>query len=253
MADFRQIHVLIWDDDWFCQLSSDEKVVFIWLFSNRRASVSGLYQFTEFICSRETGIPIENVRKAIKHLVDDKKIYVEGEWVWVKNLRKYNYYPNGNADVRIRKDLEQLPDNGLRHAYIDYYKPLDSPLQAPIPPLQEQEQEKEHEKDIELKKEKITSSNFSLLVREYEQNIGVITSKTHDLISEDFEKYGYELCSKAITEAVRKNKRNWAYVEGVLKNWWNDGYKNSDAKNKKQIEYKEVWKDGKLTFEEVSA
>jgi DNA-binding transcriptional MerR regulator len=154
MADFRQIHVLIWDDDWFCQLSSDDKVVFIWLFSNRRASVSGLYQFTEFICSRETGIPIENVRKAIKHLVDDKKIYVEGEWVWVKNLRKYNYYKNDNADKRIQKDLDQLPDNGLKHAYIAYYKPLTSPLQAPATPLLEQEQEHDIEHEHENKNEK---------------------------------------------------------------------------------------------------
>ena len=131
MADFRQIHTLIWDDDWFCQLSSDDKVVFIWLFSNRRASVSGLYQFTEFICSRETGLPIENVKSSIKRLVADKKIYVEGEWVWVKNLRKYNYYKNDNADKRIKKDLDQLPDNGLKKAYIEYYKPIDSPFNTP--------------------------------------------------------------------------------------------------------------------------
>jgi len=168
MADFRQIHVLIWDDDWFCQLSSDDKVVFIWLFSNRRASVSGLYQFTEFICSRETGIPIENVRKAIKHLVDDKKIYVEGEWVWVKNLRKYNYYKNDNADKRIQKDLDQLPDNGLKHAYIAYYKPLDSPCEAPTTPLLEQE----HEHDIEHEHENESIAGFSKIQKTIEQLTG---------------------------------------------------------------------------------
>lgn len=172
MADYRQIHVLIWDDDWFCQLSSDDKVVFIWLFSNRRASVSGLYQFTEFICSRETGLPIENVKSSIKRLVADKKIYVEGEWVWVKNLRKYNYYKNDNADKRIKKDLDQLPDNGLKHAYIEYYKPLDSPLQAPTTPLLEQEQEQEHEIEQEKEKEKESDDGFSKIQKTIEQLTG---------------------------------------------------------------------------------
>ena len=150
MADFRQIHTSIWDDNWFCQLSSDDKVVFIWLFSNRRASVSGLYQFSEFICARETGMTMDAVKQSIKRLSDDKKIYVEGEWVWIKNLRKYNYYKNNNADKRIQKDLDKLPDNGLKKAYIEYYKSLDSPLQAPTTPLLEQEQEQEHEIEKEI-------------------------------------------------------------------------------------------------------
>ena len=150
MADFRQIHTSIWDDDWFCQLSSDAKVVFVWLFSNRRASVSGLYKFTEFICSRETGISIDNVHASIEKLSSDNKIRVEGEWVWVKNLRKYNYYQNGNADKRILSDLSQLPNNGLKKAYTAYYKPLASPSIAPTTPLLEQEQEKEQ--DIERKR-----------------------------------------------------------------------------------------------------
>ena len=170
MADYRQIHTSIWDDDWFCQLSSDEKVVFIWLFSNRRASVSGLYQFTEFICSRETGLPKEIVRKAIQQLINDGKIYVEDDWVWVKNLRKYNYYKNGNADVRIRKDLEQIPDNGLKQAYIEYYKPLDSPCQAPTTPLQEQEHDIEHENENEIKRS--SDDDFSFVQKTIEQLTG---------------------------------------------------------------------------------
>ena len=168
MADFRQIHVLIWDDDWFCQLSSDEKVVFIWLFSNRRASVSGLYQFTEFICSRETGLPIQIIKTCIKKLVDDKKIYVEGEWVWVKNLRKYNYYKNDNADKRIQKDLDQLPDNGLKKAYIDYYKSLESPYEAPTTPLLEQEHDIEHENEIK----RSSDDDFSFVQKTIEQLTG---------------------------------------------------------------------------------
>lgn len=150
MADYRQIHTSIWDDPWYCQLTSDEKVVFIWLFSNRRASVSGVYKFTEFICSRETGLSSEIVSAAIKKLIADNKIFVEGDWVWVKNLRKYNDSKSPNSYKRIHNDLSQLPNNGLKKAYIEYYKHLISPLQAPTNGLLEQEQEQEKEqKEVE--------------------------------------------------------------------------------------------------------
>lgn len=171
MADYRQIHTSIWDDDWFCNLSSDEKVVFIWLFSNRRATVSGLYKFTEFICGRETGLPIPAITNAIKYFCDCGKIMVEDDWVWVKNLRKYNDSKSPNAYRAIMHDVNDLPDNNMKIQYLEYYgheddenNPLPtpgSPLPTPDNPLQapdstyegatnhllEQEQEKEHEKE----------------------------------------------------------------------------------------------------------
>ncbi len=45
MADFRNIHTHIWKDAWFCELQPDEKLLFIYLFSNERASVCGMYEY----------------------------------------------------------------------------------------------------------------------------------------------------------------------------------------------------------------
>jgi hypothetical protein len=162
MADYRQIHVTTWDDDWFCQLNSDEKVVFIWLFSNRRANVSGLYEFTEFICSRETGIELNSVHEAIKKLQNDKKIFIENGWVWVKNLRKYNDSKSPNTIKSINNDLEKLPDMQLKRDYIAYYKELEAPskpLPAPTKHPLEQEQEREQEREQEQESE---PGNFAI-------------------------------------------------------------------------------------------
>lgn len=105
--------------------------------------------------------------------------------------------------------------------------------------------EQNTETEIETK-EITTSRDFALLVREYEQNIGMITSKTHDLISEDFNKYGYELCSKAITEAVRQNKRTWSYVQGVLKNISVNGYRKNGNDKKESYSGKILLPDGSI-------
>ncbi len=187
MADYRQIHTSIWDDDWFCQLTSDEKIVFVWLFSNRRASVSGIYKFTEFICSRETGISLPDVKKAVQRLIEDQKIYIEGEWVWVKNLRKYNDSKSPNSYKRIAADLEMLPDNGLRKAYMAYYKDMASTYQAPTKPLQgdtnrplEQEQEKEKEHEQEKEQETAPRDSFEVLQEEF-FSIGIIPAGEGDI------------------------------------------------------------------------
>lgn len=241
MADFRQIHTSIWDDEWYCQLPSDTKIVFVWLFSNRRAAVSGLYQFTEFICSRETGLPIESVKSSIKKLTDDGKIYVEGDWVWVKNLRKYNYYKNDNADKRIQKDLSQLPNNGLKKAYIEYYKPLDTPLIPTTTPLLEQEQEQEQEIEHEKEKEKEQDTKKAAAVfKIYENNIGMLTSVIADKINADIQEYSEQWVCDAIIEATRQEKRSLAYAEGILKRWKRDG-KNDKKKEEPKMKFREVY------------
>lgn len=228
MADFRQIHTSIWDDDWFCKLPSDDKVVFIWFFSNRRAAVSGLYKFTTYICCRETGLSEKKVTKAIQRLVDDEKIYVEGEWVWVKNLRKYNYYKNSNADKRIESDLAQLPDNGLKKDYIDYYKPLESPLPGVQIPLLEQEQEH----DMELNNKMLSSSSGIKdekpqrpnIYSVYEHEVGLLTPficEELDWIEKEYPEGYFELAVKNAKQSSTRVSLN--YIKKILERFKAEG------------------------------
>ena len=110
-------------------------------------------------------------------------------------------------------------------------------------------QNTESETETETETEKTTSSsggNFAKLVREYEQNIGAITQKTSEILSDDFDTYGYELCSSAITEAVRQNKRTWSYVQGILKNKWNNGHRNHGTETKAPYTGKILLPDGSI-------
>ena len=44
MANYRQIHTQIWRDNWFLDLEPDEKLLFIYLFSNDSTNLAGLYE-----------------------------------------------------------------------------------------------------------------------------------------------------------------------------------------------------------------
>ena len=150
MADYRQIHTKIWRDDWFIDLPNDHKVLFFWLCTNEKARVSGIYEFSIKVAARETNIAREIVEEIIDEFIDAKKIMIEGEYIWVVNLRKYNDSFSANAYKSIMADLNRLPDCELKSAYIAYYQdihdkyleglgnplpgdgePLDNPLPTP--------------------------------------------------------------------------------------------------------------------------
>jgi len=44
MSGYRQLHTLIWSDSWFVELEPDLKLLFIYLFSNERVLICGLYE-----------------------------------------------------------------------------------------------------------------------------------------------------------------------------------------------------------------
>lgn len=57
----------------------------------------------------------------------------------------------------------------------------------------------------------------------YEENIGPLTPLIADMLKEAEELYTEEWFEEAFTIAVKNNKRNWRYVEAILKRWKEEG------------------------------
>lgn len=57
----------------------------------------------------------------------------------------------------------------------------------------------------------------------YEENIGPLTPLIADALKEAEELYREEWLEEAFTIAVKNNKRNWKYVEAILKRWKEEG------------------------------
>jgi DnaD/phage-associated family protein len=60
--------------------------------------------------------------------------------------------------------------------------------------------------------------------RAYESEIGALTPMIADKIEDAAESYPLEWITTAIREAAVNNKRNWAYVESILKRWKVEGF-----------------------------
>lgn len=69
----------------------------------------------------------------------------------------------------------------------------------------------------------------------YEENIGLITPATAELLFDYLKDMDKELIIKAIKIASISNKRNGNYIKGILNDWSKKGFKNIlDVENEEQ-------------------
>ena len=123
MAYFRQIHVSVWKDPWFFDLEPDEKLLFIYLFSNENTSISGIYEIPFRVICFETDLSSEFVKKTLDKFEQANKVYFENGVIWVKNLRKYNASTSTKIIKGIENDLSKIPECPIKQRYITYYSP----------------------------------------------------------------------------------------------------------------------------------
>ncbi len=152
MAEYRQIHTSIWKDSWFLDLEPDEKLLFVYLFSNESTSVAGIYKIATKVIAFETGLGPAVVKSILERFAKAGKVLVEGEVIWVKNLRKYNATRSPKVSQRIARDLEDIPDCAVKRAYLAFHDGIagqgSDTVPIPYPELaSEQEQEHEHEQE----------------------------------------------------------------------------------------------------------
>jgi len=68
----------------------------------------------------------------------------------------------------------------------------------------------------------------------YEQNIGPLTPLLAQTLEDAEAEYSSEWISEAITIAVKKNARNWKYVEAILRSWKEKGRNETDRRNSQE-------------------
>jgi DnaD/phage-associated family protein len=77
----------------------------------------------------------------------------------------------------------------------------------------------------------------------YEQNIGPLTPLIADALKDAETEYPPEWIEEAINEAVKRNKRNWKYVEAILRGWKEEGRgKEQNRQNAEELRGRDVEK-----------
>ena len=91
--------------------------------------------------------------------------------------------------------------------------------------------EKSDTKKSKEKKSKINSSSnnaFAKAVQLYEQNIGVPSPLSREILKDLLSSHSADLVELAIEEAVKANARNLRYIEGIIRRWDDLGVKTKE-------------------------
>lgn len=126
MADYRQVHMRMWKDPWISDLEPGEKLVFLYLLTNERTSVSGIYELPLKYIAFETGLDQDTVSSILAKFEVCGKIRYENGVVWIKNYRKYQENKSPKVKQRIAIDLKALSGCSLMPEYLAYYRELDT-------------------------------------------------------------------------------------------------------------------------------
>jgi len=125
----RIIHTKFWEDSFVCNLDPLEKLIFLYLLTNQRVGLTGIYELPDKFIIFDLDIELEKLQSTKKKLQDEGRIYFVDSYIAIRNASKYNDYSKGNDNQRkaFAKEITDLPEkvkNYLRtrgFEYIDNY------------------------------------------------------------------------------------------------------------------------------------
>lgn len=129
-AEFRSVQTRMWrEDEWFQDLDTDARLLFIYLFTNPSASISGIYRLPLRTMAFESGLPVQRVQQLLNQFAEQDKAYYADGVVWVVKMRE-NQLPgkiSTQVETRLNKDIASIPDCELKRRYlIAYGYPIDT-------------------------------------------------------------------------------------------------------------------------------
>jgi len=163
---YRTIDAKFWTDPKVRQLSTTNKLLFLYFITSPHAHFSGLYYMPNTTVSHETGIRLADVGKGIDTLSGVEIVMADtlSELIWVVNM--YRYQSHSETLLKnIGKHLGDLHNSALIGAFLDHYSDLEIPYRYPIGGVcdKEQEQIKEQEKEEDQDQNKYQEETDSVI------------------------------------------------------------------------------------------
>jgi len=222
----------------------------------------GIFYLPDLYAASDLQWDVERYRKAIDTLCDTPLIAKDKDIIWIKNYLKHNLIKGPKQITGAVNRLMTLPDTKLigpfmknleKHLLEDdlrlfkklYTKPYEYPSDTlsntlsdtlcDTPSIAETETETETvtETETESKPDPVVSSlppssdDLDIVLDAWRQHIGELGPKQLDAISawlkESDRAMPAEVVVKAIEIAAQSGVRRLNYVEGILRNWLNDG------------------------------
>lgn len=122
---YRTIDTSIWNDPRIHKLDCTAKLLAVYMFSNDRAHVTGLYFFSIALACDELGIDVTKIRKALKQLIEVNFCQHDSERrvIWIRNMWKRQPHAGVHLN-RLQDHFKALNGTPLVGAFLSKYPHL---------------------------------------------------------------------------------------------------------------------------------
>jgi hypothetical protein len=159
---YRKIDPRIWSDEKFTKLSSDEKLIAIYVLTAQTNRI-GLFKFSPALAAEDLGMNVETFAKRFARVRETLRWGFDevARVVWIPRWWRYNRPDNPNVLKNCLGDLHELPQTALLNRFANNLADLPETfgvtfrceIQKPTPqppPNQEQEQEQDQKQEQEF-------------------------------------------------------------------------------------------------------
>ncbi|MBE5105977.1 DnaD domain protein [Bacillus thuringiensis] len=250
MAVYRNVQVNFWQDEFILDLTPEERYFYIYLLTGTKTKQCGIYILPERLAELETGYSMETVERLLNRFVEYGKILydMETKELYIINWLHYNPILNTNVEKCVLRELKTVKNKEFIHMFLR--KCLEEECKIPLllqhfgMPKEEENsssqvviEEKEDVKGVETVEE---TTSHSEVYKFYEQNISSLSPYIVKELKEWMKRVSGETVLEALKIAFENNKRTFAYVKGILRNWCKKGRVNF-SKGKEVVRKREVF------------
>ncbi|MDT3497702.1 DnaD domain protein [Bacillus toyonensis] len=232
MAVYRNVQVNFWQDEFILDLTSEERYFYIYLLTGTKTKQCGIYILPKRVAELETGYSMETVEKLLNRFVEYGKIFydMETKELFIVNWLRYNPILNTNVEKCVLRELKTVKNKEFIHMYLrrcleeEWKIPLllqhfGMPEEEDTSSLQEVIEEKEVE-EVESIEEAVPNSK---VYKFYEQHISSLSPYIVKELKDWIQRVSGKVVLEALKIAFEHNKRTFAYVKGILRNWCKKG------------------------------
>lgn len=115
---YRQINTDFWEDGYILELTSKERDFFIYLFTNPKVNMVGIYELPDRIICSTLGATLDELKKMKAKFETDRKYFFFKGWVFVNNFSRHNKYSSApNIIKTYLHDFNSIPQDVLNHFF----------------------------------------------------------------------------------------------------------------------------------------
>lgn len=125
---YTKIDELMWKDSKLKSISTESKLLFIYLLSCQHRNVLGLYNLPKYYVQGDLGYPLETVTKGLVELFENGFVTYDecSETVLINNFLKYNPLENPNQVKGAVKVLPTIPKTPLFNILVNILNDSDN-------------------------------------------------------------------------------------------------------------------------------